>query len=71
MATTTASTFSLVIVVGIEIDGAEGVQNLQLLAPANILAECGIHRLFLGLVAPGPAGFFDESIVQGEVGWHV
>src|SRR5882672_8495726 len=71
IATRAASPFGLVIIAGIEIDSAERVQNLQLLAPANILIERGIHRLFLGLMAAGPAGFFDESIVQGEVRWHV
>ena len=71
MSTRAASTFGLVIIAGIEIDSAERVQNLQLLAPANILIERRIHCLFLGLMAAGPAGFFDESIVQGEIGWHV
>jgi hypothetical protein len=68
MAAGAASTFCLVIVAGIKIDGAERVQNLQLLAPANILIERGIHRLFLGLVTTRPAGFLDELIVQGKIG---
>jgi len=60
---TLSAALSLVIVSGIEIDGAEGFENAKLLAVPDILREGGGDRLLLGFVTANAAGCLDQAVI--------
>jgi hypothetical protein len=68
---TLSAALSLVIVSGIEIDGAEGFENAKLLAVPDILRQSGRDRLLLGLVTASAAGCLNQGVIQGQIGGHV
>src|SRR5260370_9103019 len=65
---TAPAALSFVIVSWIEIDGAESLQNTELLAVFDILRERGGDRFFLGLVTAGAAGRFGQAVRPGKDG---
>jgi hypothetical protein len=48
-----------VVIFRIKVDGAKGLQQLQLFAPFDILDESDGDGFFLSPVTAHPAGFFD------------
>ena len=68
---TLSAALSLVIVSGIEINGAEGFENAKLLAVPDILRQSGRDRLLLGLVTASAAGCLNQGVIQGQIGGHV
>ena len=61
---------SLVVVRRVHRDLSCQVEDLKLAPAANILLESRGHGLLLRAVLPGPAGSFDEAVIQGKVGGH-
>ena len=66
-----SSALSLVIVLGIEIEGAERVQNAMLFASFHVFRERRRNGFLLGLMTARSAGFLDQFVVECEIGSHV
>src|SRR5439155_24383607 len=67
---TAAAALGLVVIGEVEVEGAKRIQDAQLLASLDVLGQ-GSDRFFLRFVLPGALGFFDQFVVQSEVGRHV
>jgi hypothetical protein len=63
------STF--VVMLGVEINCPKVVQNPNLFMPLNILDERSIDRVFLRLVFADPLRLKDQTVIKGDVGYHV
>ena len=48
----------------------EVVQDLELLAPADVFVEGRGHGFLLGGVVADPPGFVDQVVVDGKIGRH-
>ena len=62
----------LVVVVFVEVDGAEEVEDFELFVVLDVVFESGNDGSLAGLVLAEPAGFLDEVFVDFEVvgrGW--
>ncbi len=64
------STVRLIVVCGVEIDGAERIEDLQLLTVGDVLRKSRGYRLFLGFVTTDPARFFNQTVVDSKIGRH-
>src|SRR3989442_1723438 len=60
-----------VVVFGIELNGAESLQNAELLAALDVFGEGGSDRFLLCLVTTGPASLLDQTVVEGEISCRV
>jgi hypothetical protein len=64
-------TIGFIVVFGIEIDSAKCVQDTHLPVMTDVFLKGSRDRFLLGFVAAGPARFFDEPVINCEVGRHV
>ena len=60
-----------VVVFGIEVEGAESLEDAKLLAPLHVFGEGRSDCVLFGLVASGAAGFLDYVVIEGEIGCNV
>lgn len=65
-----AIAFRFIVVVRIEVDGAEGFENAPLAAKFYIFFERGGDGFFLGAMSSGATGGLDQSVVQREADRH-
>src|SRR5258708_35507633 len=63
--------FCLVVILRVKIDRSEGGQDSLLLVTPYIFFQSSRHSLFLGPMAAPAPGFFDELIVNRQLGCHL
>ena len=61
----------LIVVTWIEIEFAKGVEDAELFASFDIFCQGRGDCLALGLVLARPARFFDQPVIECEIGGHV
>src|SRR5216683_288028 len=66
-----SAALSFVVVFGIELNGAESLQNAKLLAALDVFGESGGDRFLLCLVTTSSASLLDQTVVQALRRWEV